>query len=1505
MIYGGWGADQLTGGTGNDQLFGEWEGDTYVYQPGHGEVVIDDDHRVLNWGYGGGEGGWDGGGGGYGGAFVDDAPNILAFGPGIRPEDLRYAERNGDLVIEFANQPGDRVILRGYDPNRATQTRSVDIIRFADGTEIMAENIEPTGKTEIAGDEGGWLDGTPFADTLIGGDGDDVLDGQGGADRLVGGAGSDTYRIYKEWGTRPTETLIAETWREQDTNRIEIEGDINADDLHLAFDGRDLLLRYTEEGDAIRFAGFDPRAEGMQAPVSEISLPWWDVSLSFDDLLSRGVRIIGTPNDDVLTGTALADWIEGREADDTMSGGAGGDLYLIDADAGSDTIIDSEDGDAPNTLVLPEGTTLDDVRLSYDGEGFLILDLDNTGNRVRLSGFDPQDPLGPRAVERFRFGIDGDEIGYEELLARGFDIVGTEESDTLKGTALTDRVWGGDGNDLIEATPGDDWLAGEGGNDTYVVQLGDGIVTIDDMAEDDAGNVLRFGPGIDPDELRNNLRFETDGNGGHVLLIPYGDDGDVVRLTGFDPQDVLGNHAIERFEFADGTAVDYATLVSWAFVVEGDNAGNALEGTNVGDRLYGYDGDDVMESGDGEDVLTGGLGNDVLLGGAQRDAYVVNLGDGEDVIEDGLDAGVGNVLTFGEGIARENVQVEVDGADLLIRYGANGDVVRVSNYAPDGASGGTVIDTFEFADGTAVTLREFMNRAPEVVNPIDDQVVLEDAAFSLVQPDDLFIDADGDDVLTRVAVSGYTTLPDWLQYDAATRTLFGTPDNDDVDRFDVIVQGMDALGASSLHSFHVTVQNTNDAPEVGTPLSDLRALEDSAFSFTLPTGSFRDVDVGDALIYTATLANGDPLPDWLTFDAQTRTFSGTPANGNVGELRLAVTATDLAGASASQTFALEVTNTNDAPTIGTALAAQTATEDTAFTFSVPTDAFADADPGDRLSYSATLVEGSALPSWLQLDAATGTFSGTPGNDNVGAVEIRVTATDLVGAAASQSFSLTVANTNDAPEVAIALTDQQATEDAPFAFTVSQDAFRDVDAGDALTLSATQADGSALPTWLQFDAATRTFSGTPAVAGNYALRVTATDLAGAQASQSFTLAVESGGGNQAPVTASDAAGVIEDRQLLAWGNVLANDRDPEGERLHVADPSIRRGEYGVLTLLSNGTYTYVLDDRSNKVQGLGAGESVTDTFNYLASDGSQRSDGALTITVQGTNDTPDLVRPLSDVQLAKGKTFSWQMPADSFVDADRNDTLSYTAILSNGKALPSWLKFDAATQTFSGTAPANAKGSIDVCVTASDGHGEYSTASDGFKVGFGNKTVVPTATQGNEGVGNGADVPPPGHGANINDGAGTAPGQPGRQQGSGRVDDDGDPLAGFLDGFKRDDKSAQSPHPALPALDRRWFEQWGEQQQSSGQAGHGQASRDVERHWAELTHALNRLDAERQSAPAWGHVNQGADLTGLAGWMQAGAHGARSGVDAVSLACGTGTQLKGFTGIKEGVGKLSW
>lgn len=1255
VIYGGWGADTLTGGTGRDELFGEWGGDTYVYQPGHGEVIIDDDHRVLNWGYGGGEGGyggewaygdelaraaaWDGGEGGYGGgwdggeggeggwwyggAIVDDAPNILTFGPGIRPQDLRYSQQNGDLVIEFANQPGDRVILKGFEPNRATQTRSVDIIRFADGTEIVAESIEPTGKTEMAGDEGGWLNGTPFADTLIGGDGDDTLDGQGGADRLVGGAGSDTYRIHKDWGTRTTETLIAETWREQDTNRIEITGEINANDLRLEFDGRDLLLRLNQEGDAIRFAGLDPRAEGMQAPVSEISLPWLGVNLSFDDLLARGVRY------------------------------------------------------------------------------------------------------------------------------------------------------------------------GDHTQDIYDVNIGDGEVFIEDVAAPDAGNVLRFGPGIDPEALRANLRFEEDGNGGHLLRVSYGGDGDILFLTGFNPNDVLGGgHAVDRFEFADGTVWDYATLVSGGFLVEGDEQSNELAGTNLADRLHGGGDNDALHGGAGSDELHGGTGNDVLSGGAGDDAYIFNKGDGVDTI---IDSGATdfNYIRFEADIRPEDIRHEWDGTTLVLHY-SEGDAVRIENYY--GSEGNPVILALAFEDGTVVSLTEQMNRAPVAARQLDDTTATEDQDFSLILPADLFSDPDAsDEIRVSVRQANGDPLPTWLSFDPVSRTLSGRPTNDHVGDLELVVEGRDHFGAFASTTFSITVQNTNDAPEVGTPLSDLRALEDSAFSFTLPAGSFRDVDIGDELAYTATLANGDPLPDWLSFDAQTGTFSGTPANGDVGSVSVRLTATDLAGAQVSQTFAIEV-----------------------------------------------------------------------------------------------------ANVNDAPEVGVLLGNQSGRVGQPTRWQLPEGAFVDVDAGDVLTYSATLADGSALPGWLTFDAATGSFSGTPATAGNYVLRVTATDLAGAQASQSFTLAVESGGGNQAPVTAPDTATVIEDRKLLAWGNVLANDRDPEGKRLRVADPGIRRGEYGVLTLLSNGTYAYVLDDCSSKVQGLGAGETVTETFNYLASDGTQRSNGALTVTVQGTNDMPDLVRCLSDVQLAKGKAFSWQMPAGSFRDADRNDTLSYAATLSNGKPLPSWLKFDAATQTFSGTAPASARGSIDVRVTASDGHGECSTASDVFKISFSNKTVVPTVTKRNEGVGNGADAPPPGHSANINDGAGTGPGNPGSK---GKQDD---LLERFLDGFKADAKAVnQNP---LPSLDAGWFDRWlSPSVPSQGQAPSPSNSQAVEAHWQHLLQALNRLDAERQGAAQWLGKGQGADLAGLVGLLSGNAAMLRTHGDAVGLAAGT--QLKGFAGLKEGVTAL--
>ena len=108
--------------------------------------------------------------------------------------------------------------------------------------------------------------------------------------------------------------------------------------------------------------------------------------------------------------------------------------------------------------------------------------------------------------------------------------------------------------------------------------------------------------------------------------------------------------------------------------------------------------------------------------------------------------------------------------------------------------------------------------------------------------------------------------------------------------------------------------HTNDAPTVTNAIGDQTIAEDSALSFQFASNVFADVDAGDSLTYTAALSNDAALPSWLSFDASTRTFSGTPANEDVGSIDAKVTATDGSAASVSDTFAIQVTNTNDAPT---------------------------------------------------------------------------------------------------------------------------------------------------------------------------------------------------------------------------------------------------------------------------------------------------------------------------------------------------------------------------------------------------------------------------------------------------------------------------------------------------------------------------------------------------------------------------------------------------------------
>jgi VCBS repeat-containing protein len=528
----------------------------------------------------------------------------------------------------------------------------------------------------------------------------------------------------------------------------------------------------------------------------------------------------------------------------------------------------------------------------------------------------------------------------------------------------------------------------------------------------------------------------------------------------------------------------------------------------------------------------------------------------------------------------------------------------------------------------------------------------------------------------------------------------------------------DAAGLTSHATLTLTVRGANDAPSQESLMDEQAAIQDSPFSFTVPAEVFADVDAGDSQSWSATLADGSALPSWLRFDADAHTFTGTPANGDVGALQVRVTVRDAAGAAAHGDFTLRVDNVNDAPTPAQALADQTATEDAAFRFTVPADPSADVDAGDTRTWSATLADGSELPSWLSFDADTHTFTGTPANGDVGELQVRVTVRDAAGAAADGDFTLRVANANDAPTLEVVMGDQAATEDGAFSFTVPAETFADMDAGERFTWSATLLDGSALPAWLSFDAATRTFTGTPpnGAAEALQLRVTVRDVAGTQAHGDFTLRVTSV--NDVP-TLQNAIADQAATEDGAFGFTVPAET--------FADVDAGDTQLWSATLVDGSalpswlhfdvdTHTFTGTPANGDVGELQVRVTVRDAAGAAVH-------GDFTLRVSNVNDTPTPAQVLAGQTATEDAAFRFAVPAETFADVDADDTRTWSATLADGSALPSWLRFDPVTHTFTGTPADGDVGELQVRVTVRDAAG--AAAHGDFTLRVANVNDAPT------------------------------------------------------------------------------------------------------------------------------------------------------------------------------------
>ncbi len=98
----------------------------------------------------------------------------------------------------------------------------------------------------------------------------------------------------------------------------------------------------------------------------------------------------------------------------------------------------------------------------------------------------------------------------------------------------------------------------------------------------------------------------------------------------------------------------------------------------------------------------------------------------------------------------------------------------------------------------------------------------------------------------------------------------------------------------------------NTTPYINDYIPDQFATNSLPFEYTIKENVFKDDDFGDVLTYTANLAEGEQLPEWLHFDSKTRTFSSVLPQ--VGVYEITVTAYDLSGETVEDDFILTVYN---------------------------------------------------------------------------------------------------------------------------------------------------------------------------------------------------------------------------------------------------------------------------------------------------------------------------------------------------------------------------------------------------------------------------------------------------------------------------------------------------------------------------------------------------------------------------------------------------------------------
>lgn len=460
VIWGGGGDDVILASLGNDLVCGGPGAD--LIHGGRGNDVV------------------DGGAGDGDQAIGDLGDDKVVGGPGDGDEAA------GDLGIDIVNGgPGDRDVVHGdygYDRMSGGAGRG-DVATFATAVasgrgagvhvSLAAHRARGDGHDTLVGFEA--LEGSAFADVLIGrrrgeaidgGPGDDRIFGGGGHDRLDGGQGSDRCRGAKGRAVscgreRPPRapTYVALDPAPGGGAGLQLIGGGGRDDVTVAFDEATGTFEVgSAKGIAIGPGCAHPGGRLKRVACAAGGPARWlmaDLGPGDDRLLVDGslaavgsVRFAGGLGDDVLRGGPEDDLIESGPGGDSLYGGAGADGLV---------------GGLPGPTSLYGGTNGDLLAAGGGCAGGRLV-----GGPGRDDASFAETPAHPgRLVVSFPRGIAYVDVvrgcdpvrlsRTNEDMEGSFDddvLVGDGRANSILGQPGSDRLFGGGGDDVIDARDG-------------------------------------------------------------------------------------------------------------------------------------------------------------------------------------------------------------------------------------------------------------------------------------------------------------------------------------------------------------------------------------------------------------------------------------------------------------------------------------------------------------------------------------------------------------------------------------------------------------------------------------------------------------------------------------------------------------------------------------------------------------------------------------------------------------------------------------------------------------------------------------------------------------------------------------------------------------------------------------------------------------------------------------------------------------------------------------------